>query len=92
MAGSKEIGIGVASILAAGLGQDPFPLSFRDQSLEEASRIVLSILRECRDADIAVKRVELDSDLFREIAHEVDVPVRSSADLNGAARFYRKSG
>jgi hypothetical protein len=90
MAGSKEIGIGVASVLATGLGPDPFPLSFRGQSIEEAGRIVLHILTECRDAGITLKRVELDADLFREIAHEVDVPVRSSADLSGEVRFFRK--
>lgn len=92
MAGGEEIGIGVATLLASQHGPDPLPLSFRGQSLEEAGSIILHILAECRDAGIAIARVELDPDLFRQIGEDVHVPVRPIEDLVGEVRFYRALG
>ena len=89
MAGREEVGIGVATLLGMEQAPNPLPVSFRGQTLDEAGALILQILAECRDAGIAIARMELDPDLFRAIGDEVHVPVRPVADLIGEVRFYR---
>lgn len=91
MAGTREIALGIASVLGSEHVPQPFPLSFRGQSLEEAATIILLIATECYDANVALNLVELDPDLYREVRSRasVDLPIRSNSALQGEARFWR---
>ena len=95
MASSKEVALGIASALGSEHCRDPFPMSFRGQTLSDAAQIIIWILEECRDADIPLARVALDPALRREIddrALGLDVQLLSDAKLNGEVRFYREPG
>jgi hypothetical protein len=89
MAEVKEMGLAIAAALASEHGPNPMPVSFRGQTLSEAGAIILAVLRECRDAEVKLARLEVDPDLFKEIELGVDVPLQSSAELNGEVRFWR---
>ena len=92
MAGSNEVALGVASLLASDSAPNPVPLSFRGQAISEAGTIILAILSECRDADILLDRVVMDPQLHREVTHRatiLDVPVQSDRGLHGEVLFFR---
>lgn len=95
MANAKEVALGIASALGSEHAPDPLPISFRGQSLSEASTIVLAILAECRDAGIALDRVQLDPELYREAtgrAGALEAELLRDGGSEGAAVFYRRSG
>ena len=89
MVGPKEIGLGIAAVLGSQHGPNPLPPSFKGQTLSEAGDIILAVLRECRDAGVAIARLEVDPDLFQMIERGVDVPLRAASELNGEAQFWR---
>jgi hypothetical protein len=60
MANAKEVALGIASALGSEHSPEPLPINFRGQALPEAAAIVIAILQECRDADIALNRVVMD--------------------------------
>ncbi len=67
MAGAREIGIGIARVLGLESGPNPFPLSFKGETVAEAAEIVSAILRECEDAGIQIREVRLDAELFEQV-------------------------
>lgn len=91
MAGAKEIGIGVAKAIASSSLPDPFPLTFRGETASEAAAIILAIITECEDADIRLKAVELDPELFRAVIADgsPQIPVYANEELRCEARFIR---
>jgi hypothetical protein len=91
MAGSKEVALGVASVLASPNAPDPFPLSFCGQTLSDAADIVLAIIRECEDAGSPIGRIEMDPDLFEEVKPRTgaEPPITSNASLVREGRFYK---
>ena len=93
MAGPSEIGIGVAQVLSSGSGPNPFPLSFRGQSVAEGAEIVVAVLDECADADISLESVELDPELYLALAgrHFGSVTLIENAELQCEVRFIRAS-
>lgn len=77
MAGPREIALGIASVLGKPGLPNPLIVSFRGQTLQKAASIVLAIVAECVDAELAVDKIELDADLAHMIAaHDYDGPIR----------------
>ena len=93
MAGAKEIGLGIASALGSEHAPDPFPMSFRGQTLEEAGNIVVAIISECVDAGIALDRIEMDEQLAQEVQSRGvgGAAILPNPDLPHHLRIYRGS-
>ncbi|NTZ42884.1 hypothetical protein G7A66_07240 [Altererythrobacter sp. SALINAS58] len=91
MAGQKETAIGIATALASEHSPNPFPLSFRGQSLQEAADLVQLVVAECGDAGIKLARLELDPELFEVLEQRLIVPVRPDYRLQGSVRIFRFS-
>ncbi|WP_152980356.1 hypothetical protein [Tsuneonella troitsensis] len=91
MSGARETAIGIATVLGSKNAPNPFLLTFQNQVLAEAGEIVRLTVAECRDAGIALTRLELDRDLFGELEGKVDLPIRYCPDLAAAVRFVRPS-
>lgn len=95
MANAKEVALGIASVLGSEHAPDPLPISFKGQSLLEAGTIVLAIIAECRDAGIALDRVQMDPELYREVTARAEAPdVELVRDGNPECEvlFYRRQG
>ena len=93
MADYKEVGIGIASLLASPNTPNPFNLTLRGQSLLEAANIVAAVLDECGAAGIALEKVELDPALYAELKRRIadDQLLDSNADLHGEVSCLRPS-
>ncbi len=95
MANAKEVALGITSVLGSTRSPDPLPITFRGQALPEAAAIVIAIVHECRDADIALNRVVVDPELYQEVrsrAPHLDAQTVSDGSLEGVALFYRHEG
>ena len=91
MAGAREIGIGVARALSLESGPNPFPLTFKGETVTEAADIVSAVLRECEDAGIKLAAVELNPELFQQVRGQSGTAFRliENASLICEARFLR---
>ena len=56
-----------------------------------------SLIRECRDADVALQKVEVDSELLTHMAGKplgaasyIDVPIEGATDARAELRFFRR--
>lgn len=99
MATLSEIALGIATVLQSAAEPEPFPVTLRGQSLEDGAFLLKAIIRECRDADIHLQKVEADPELWRhmrdhsssDFASYMDVPIQNAADLHAELRFFRRS-
>jgi hypothetical protein len=64
MAGLNEMAIGIATVLA-GVAPEPLTVQLRGQPIEDAEYLIRAVLRECIDAEIPLRRVVVDDELFR---------------------------
>jgi hypothetical protein len=63
MAGLNELAIGIATVLA-GVTPEPLTVQLRGQSIEDAEYLLRAVIRECEDAEIPLRRVVVDDELF----------------------------
>ena len=93
MAGLREIALGLATALQSPGVPDPLPVTFWGESLVDAAELLALVARECSDAGVPLRRVEVDPVLaryLRDSRRVVGVPVAANPELSGEARFFRR--
>ena len=62
-----EVALGIATVLGLGGRPEPFPVVFKGYSLADAALLLRSVLRECSEANIKLSRVQVPTELLRNL-------------------------
>lgn len=95
MAGPREVALGIASVLGKSGLPNPLLISCRGQTLDEAASIVEAIVSECDDAGVGIDKLELDSDLERNLferGYAGSATIVACGKLVGEIRIYATPG
>lgn len=70
MAGIREIALGLTSVLISSRQPDPLPVTLKGQSLADVALLIRSVIRECADTDVPLRKVEIGTDLLRRLLND----------------------
>jgi hypothetical protein len=97
MADNREVGIGVATVLASTTSPEPFPIVLGNQSLADAALIVRNAIRECVDAGVSLHTVKVGLELHQHLLEGhlpepsfLGVQIKGQEELGTELLFYRQ--
>lgn len=97
MADNKEVGIGVAMVLARTSSPEPFPVVLGNESVADAALIVRNIIRECVDARASLHTVKVGTELLAHLRDGhlpepsyLDVQIEGDDELGTELLLYRQ--
>ena len=93
MAGLREIALSIAGVIRASPAPEPLPVTLKGETLEGGAELVFAIVSECLDAEIPLRRIEVDPALYRFILAlpaQPAIPIAGNPELAGELRFFRR--
>ena len=70
----SEVALGIATALASAQ-LDPLFVQLRGHSLEDGARLIRAVIRECLDAEIALRKIAVDGEMFAWLTREGVEPI-----------------